>query len=51
MELADSDRSITLGYLQVGQLEAAALEQEKEFDKLRGELSDALAEAKEEKER
>ncbi len=42
---------MALGCLQVGQLEAAASEREKEFDKLRGELSDALAEAKEEKER
>lgn len=36
---------------QVGQLEAAAVGQSKEFDNLREELSDALAEVDEEKER
>lgn len=36
---------------QVGQLEAAATEQSKEFDNLRGELRDALAEMNQEKKR
>lgn len=37
--------------LQVGQLEAAAVEHSKQLDNLREELNDALAEVDEEKER
>lgn len=40
-----------LRYIQVGQLETAALEHSKQLDNLREELSDALAEVDEEKER